>query len=87
MNGPKFDLSAVRFVKRITVGNTNPANPDPEEETDKAMALLNRCLGETPRGVVLGVEKNFGLFNIGEHQVVLQWMVYHVGFPRKPLWL
>ncbi len=28
-----------------------------------------------------------GVFTIGEHQVALQWMVYHVGFPRKPLWL
>lgn len=87
MSGLKFDLSAVRFVKRITVGNSNPANPASEEEIGESLALLNRCLEESPRGVMLGMEKNFGLFNIGEHQVVLQWMVYHVGFPRKPLWL
>ncbi len=82
-----FDLSSIRFVKRITVGNSNPANPTGEEEINEATALLNRCLSDSPRGVVLGVEKNFGLFNIGEHQVVLQWQVYHVGFSRKPLWL
>lgn len=27
------------------------------------------------------------LLNIGEHQVVLQYTVYHVGFSRKPPWL
>ncbi|MDR0378833.1 MAG: hypothetical protein LBI62_02615 [Candidatus Accumulibacter sp.] len=84
MSAPKFDLSAVRFVKRIAVGSSTPVS---EEEINEAMALLNRCLEETPRGTLLGVEKNFGLFNVGEHQVVLQWMVYHVGFTRKPLWM
>lgn len=87
MSGMKFELNAVRFVKRIVVGNSNPANPDSEEEIGEALALLNRCLEESPRGVLLGVEKNFGLYNLGEHQVVLQWMVYHVGFSRKPHWL
>jgi hypothetical protein len=82
-----FDLSAVHFVKRITIGTSNPANPESEEEIEAATALLNRCLSESPKGTILGVEKNFSLFNLGEHQVVLQWMVYHVGFARKPLWL
>jgi hypothetical protein len=27
------------------------------------------------------------VLNIGEHQVVLQCMTYHVGWARKPLWL
>jgi hypothetical protein len=25
--------------------------------------------------------------NIGEHQLVMQYIVYHVGFTRKPAWL
>jgi hypothetical protein len=33
------------------------------------------------------MEKNFNLLNIGEHQVVLQSLVYHIGFSRKPIWL
>ena len=82
-----FDLSTVRFIKRITIGSTNPANPAGEAEMEEATELLNRCLSEAPRGVILGVEKNFSLFNLGEHQVVLQWMVYHVGFSRKPGWM
>jgi hypothetical protein len=35
----------------------------------------------------LGIEKSFTLLNIGEHQVVLQCLIYHVGFPRRPPWL
>lgn len=32
-------------------------------------------------------EKNFYILNIGEHQVVMQYIVYHIGFERKPYWL
>ncbi len=82
-----FDLTDVGFVKRIVVGNTDPEKLLSEEEIQSASDLLNRCLGGAPRGRVIGVEKNFTLLNIGEHQVVLQCMVYHVGFIRKPYWL
>jgi hypothetical protein len=82
-----FDLTDVGFVKRIVVGNTDPEKLLSEEEIQTATDLLNRCLSEAPRGRIVGVEKNFILLNIGEHQVVLQCMVYHVGFARKPFWL
>ena len=51
------------------------------------MAFLNRCLNEAPKGRIVGSEKNFTLLQLGEHQVVLQWTVYHVGFKRKPFWM
>lgn len=82
-----FDLSDVGFVKRITVGNTNPEKLLTEAEIQAAADLLNRCLTNSPRGRIIGVEKNFSILNIGEHQVVMQCVVYHVGFPRKPSWL
>lgn len=87
MNGDRFSLSDVRYVKRITVGNDNPNRIQPKEEIQQAQELLNRCLSSSPRGTILGTEKGFYLLNLGEHQVVLQWVVYHVGFPRKPSWL
>jgi hypothetical protein len=49
--------------------------------------MVNKCLAGTPRGYLLNIEKSFGLYNIGEHQIVLQYAVYHVGFDRKPMWL
>lgn len=81
------DLSEVRFIKRIVVGSDNPARIRSPEEVEQAAALLNRCLEESPRGYIVGVEKSFTIVQVGEHQVVLQWLCYHVGFSRRPLWL
>jgi hypothetical protein len=83
----RFQLSEMRFIKRIVVGNDNPQNMRTEAEVQEAMDLVNRCLSGTPRGHILNVEKSFGLYNIGEHQVVLQYAVYHLGFLRKPIFL
>ncbi|CAB3768185.1 hypothetical protein [Paraburkholderia humisilvae] len=87
MTTERFHLSEMRFVKRIVVGNDNPQNIRTEAEVQEAMDLVNRCLSGTPRGYLLGFEKSFGLYNIGEHQVVLQYVVYHIGFVRKPVFL
>jgi hypothetical protein len=82
-----FDLTDVGYVKRIVVGSRNPEQLEPDENIQAAADLLNRCLSEAPKGKIIGVEKTFTLLNIGEHQVVLQCVIYHVGFARKPLWL
>lgn len=81
------DLSDVGYVFRIAVGSRDPQNLTPENEIQAAVDLLNRCLGESPRGRIVGIEKTFNLINIGEHQVVLQSIIYHIGFARKPYWL
>lgn len=88
--GPKFELSDIRYIKRVVVGSDNPNAMRPEHEIEAAMELLNRCLSEWPRGTILTVEKSFlrlSLGERGEHQVVLQSTIYHVGFTRKPDWL
>ena len=82
-----FDLTEVRYVKRITIGTSNPSHMVSEEEVQNAMDLLNKCLTGPPAGTIVGIEKSFKILNIGEHQAVLQWIVYHVGFARKPVWL
>ncbi len=82
-----FDLTNVGYVKRIMVGSTDPEKLTPDTAVQAQAALLNRCLTETPRGRIVGIEKNFTLLNIGEHQVVLQALIYHLGFARKPHWL
>ncbi|MDO5432593.1 hypothetical protein [Eubacterium sp.] len=83
----QFSLSDVGYVCRITVGNDNPEQQPDEAKTQKQLALLNRCLTEVPKGRIIGQEKNFYLLNIGEHQVVMQYIVYQIGFVRKPHWL
>lgn len=82
-----FDLSCVGFVKRIIVGNNNPEKMTTDAEIEKQVNLLNKCLQEYPKGKIIGIERNFFILNIGEHQVIMQYMVYHVGFKRKPDWL
>jgi hypothetical protein len=82
-----FDLTDVGYVHRIVVGSINPEQLQREDEIRTSTALLNRCLSDSPKGRIVGIEKTFSLLNIGEHQVVLQAMIYHVGFSRRPFWL
>ena len=82
-----FSLTDIRYVKRVVVGNDNPEVQPSEEKYQEQMAYLNRCLNDFPKGKIIGQEKNFYLLNIGEHQVVMQYIVYHVGFERKPAWI
>jgi hypothetical protein len=82
-----YDLSDVTFIRRIAIGSTNPEAMPTEADCQQALDLLNRCLNDTPKGKIVGVEKSFALLNIGEHQVVLQALIYHVGFVRRPAWL
>lgn len=82
-----IDLSDIGYVKRIAVGSNNPADLQSEERIVAAMALLNRCLSEAPKGRIIGIEKSFSILQVGEHNVVLQWVTYHVGFTRRPYWL
>ena len=82
-----LNLSDVCYVKRITIGSRDPESMLSEEQAAQAMDLLNRCLTDHPKGRILGTEKAFSLLNVGEHQVVLQCVIYHVGFTRRPTWL
>ena len=82
-----FDLTDVGYVKRIVVGSTDPEKLTSQALVQAQTALLNRCLSELPKGRIVGIEKTFNLLNIGEHQVVLQALIYHVGFARRPFWL
>ena len=78
-----FSLTDVGYIKRVVVGNDNPETAPDEKKYERQMELLNRCLKESPKGKIVGQEKNFYLLNLGEHQVVMQYIVYHIGFARK----
>jgi len=82
-----FDLNEVKFVKRVVVGSNNPGQMLSEEQIGEAQALLNRYLTDSPKGTIVGIERSFTVLQIGEHQVVLQWLAYHLGLPRKPVWM
>lgn len=82
-----FSMTDITYVKRLVVGNDNPEVTPDEEKYEQQLALLNRCLTDSPKGKIIGQEKSFYLLNLGEHQVVMQYIVYHIGFRRKPTWL
>ncbi|MEZ4453153.1 MAG: hypothetical protein R3B09_27070 [Nannocystaceae bacterium] len=82
-----IDLSEVTFVKRIVVGSNNPTDIQSEERVAESMALLNKCISGQPKGKIIGAEKSFAILQVGEHNVVLQWTTYHVGFARRPIWI
>lgn len=80
-------IADVAYVHRLTVGNADPANMKSEDEIKGQMEKVNECLSRLPKGRIIGIEKNFGIYQVGEHQMVLQSMTYHIGFDRKPPWL
>lgn len=41
-----FDVSAVGYVKRVVIGNTDPEKTVNEEDIEKQRQLLNRCLSD-----------------------------------------
>lgn len=87
MEDKKFDLTEVRYIKMVTVGSINPNNPLSEESQEAQVSLLNRCLNDYPQGVIIGKDVTIGRYMIGEHELTMEKVTYHVGFSRKPAWL
>lgn len=82
----KTELSEIRYVKMVTIGSVNPNNPLSEESRRAQMELLNRCLSDYPRGVIIGKDIAIGRYMIGEHELTMEKITYHVGFSRRPAW-
>ncbi|QTH70419.1 hypothetical protein [Pseudoalteromonas xiamenensis] len=82
-----FDITDVGHIERIVVGTVEPDKIPTEQENANKMALINRCLTEFPKGRIIGTERSFSLVRIGEHQVVLECVAYHIGFKKRPLWM
>lgn len=82
-----FDITDVGHIERIVVGSITPGEMPTEEENQSKMNRVNRCLTDFPKGRVIGVERSFSVVRIGEHQVVLEAVVYHIGFKKVPLWM
>lgn len=85
--GSPFDITDISHIERIVIGSTDPGTLPSEEEIQQRMAVINRCLSEYPKGRIIGIERSFSVVRIGEHQVVLEAVVYHLGFRKKPLWM
>lgn len=82
----KDTLNDIRYVKLVTVGSVNPNRPLSEEAREQQAALLNRCLNDYPKGMIIGTDRTIGRYIIGEHELVMEKITYHVGFTKKPIW-
>ncbi len=82
----KTELTDIHYVKLVPVGSVNPNNPLSEQSREQQTALLNRCLNDYPKGVILGKDVTIGRYMIGEHELTMEKVTYHIGFVRKPAW-
>lgn len=82
----KLELSEVHYVKLVTIGSVNPNNPLSEHSREQQLALLNRCLNEYPKGIIIGKDITIGRYAIGSHELTMEKVTYHIGFPRRPTW-
>lgn len=82
----KKTLTDIHYVKLVSVGSVNPNNPLSEESRRQQAALLNRCLNDYPKGVIIGKDVTIGRYMIGQHELTMEKVTYHVGFERKPPW-
>jgi len=82
-----FDITDVGHIERIVVGSITPGEMPTEQVNQAKMSRINRCLSDFPKGRIIGVERSFSVVRVGEHQVVLEAVVYHIGFKKVPLWL
>jgi hypothetical protein len=83
----KPELSDIRFVKTVSVGSINPNVLLSDEDKAEQSALLNRCLNDYPKGIIIGKDISIGRYALGEHELSMQKTTYHIGFSRKPHWL
>lgn len=82
----KTAFSEVSYVKLVSVGSVNPGNPLSEQSREEQVRLLNRCLNEYPKGIIMGKDITVGRYMIGEHELTMEKVTYHIGFKRKPSW-
>ncbi len=82
----KTALTDIHYIKLVPIGSVNPNNPLSEQAKEEQVALLNRCLNDFPKGIIIGKDITVGRYLIGEHELTMEKITYHVGFTRKPSW-
>ena len=87
MNSEKITYEEIKYVKLVSVGSVNPNNPLSDNSREKQVELLSRCLNDYPKGIIIGKDTTIGRYVIGEHELSMEKVTYHIGFSRKPGWL
>lgn len=82
----KTAMTDIHYVKLVPIGSVNPNNPLSDQSRAEQAALLNRCLNDFPKGIIIGKDITVGRYMLGEHELTMEKITYHVGFKRKPSW-
>lgn len=82
----KASLADIHYIKLVPIGSVNPNSPLSDQAKEDQAAVLNRCLNDYPRGRIIGKDITVGKYLIGEHELTMEKITYHVGFARKPSW-
>lgn len=82
----KILFEDICYVKLVPIGSINPNNPVSDKSKADQVALLNRCLNDFPKGIIIGKDISIGRYMVGEHELIMEKVTYHIGFPRKPDW-
>ena len=83
----KVSMADIRYIKLVSVGSVNPNSPVSDQSREEQAALLNRCLNDYPKGMIIGKDIAIGRYQVGEHELTMEKITYHVGFARKPVWM
>lgn len=76
----------IHYVKLVIVGSINPNQPFSEQSQKEQVELLNHCLNDYPKGIIIGKDTAIGKYQIGHHELYMERTTYHIGFERKPSW-
>ncbi len=82
----KISFENIRYVKLVSIGSVNPNAPFSEQSQQDQVDLLNRCLNDYPKGIIIGKDIQIGIYKIGQHELTMEKSTYHIGFERKPSW-
>lgn len=82
----KISFENIRYVKLVVIGSINPNAPFSEQSQKDQVDLLNRCLNDYPKGIIIGKDIQIGIYKIGQHELTMEKSTYHIGFERKPSW-
>lgn len=83
----KTAMTDIHYIKLVPLGSVNPNNPLSDQSKEAQVALLNRCLNDYPKGIIIGKDVTIGRYMVGEHELTMEKVTYHVGFERKPPWV
>jgi hypothetical protein len=80
-----FDIPQVKWVERFKVGLQQPIPGLSAKKVNQMAEKEAKALNDALRyGMILGVERNFTDIQIGGRKVLTGYLVYHVGFRRRP---